>query len=189
MVTLLPGKTLRVERFTRRRFKAATSGSDYSDRKDAVELPWLSVRRKSRDCANLPSSKNHLLLDGALRQCGETRTGMRRLQHYQEQPRSKGILTRQRGIRASIPSRTNRLWHSFIREPTRKHGVVAVPISLHGVGYSRSYEGHRGTRGREAIRREHICRFGAFSLICHDKDPRLMSGILPSWWGLNQGLH
>ena len=57
MVTLLPGKTLRVERFTRRRFKAATSGSDYSDGKDAVELPWLSVRRKSRDCANLPSSK------------------------------------------------------------------------------------------------------------------------------------
>ncbi|GMF46668.1 unnamed protein product [Phytophthora fragariaefolia] len=99
----------------------------------------------------------------------------------QKQTSSARTLTGKRTSRTSVPTGVNGLRYTPADISVREHGAVAISMSITGFVFAKAMSNTDALRFAQPFEECVYRRFGAPSLIRHDRDPRFMSEVFQAF--------
>ncbi|GMF25877.1 unnamed protein product [Phytophthora fragariaefolia] len=165
---------------------AASSGTNHDDSSSLTELSRLVRRRSPKRSAHVPTGQVGLFLDRDTCRCREAREIMSGLHFKQKQTSSARTLTREHTGRAPVPTGVSGLCYTPADNSARELGVVAVSVLFTGFVIAKAMSNTDALRVAQAFEECVYRRFGAPSLIRHDRDPRFMSEVFQAFTEMMQ---
>ncbi|GMF24245.1 unnamed protein product [Phytophthora fragariaefolia] len=135
-------------------------------------IPTTMIDEVLQSCHD---SIERLLLGRPVRHSNTARPRLRRLQHQQRETSLIGLFAGQCARRATLPAAIYGFCDTPAKASTREHIAAAVPVFVYGL---RDRQGHGSTKAQDVaeVFEEYVFRrFGAPTMIRHDRDPRFMS--------------